>query len=518
MTLSQSRQIARNASVVAVATLASRILGFIRDAVVAATLGAGLPADAFFVAFRVPNVLRRLFAEGSMTMSFIPVFQRLRTDQGEAAAFVMARSTLLWLLVVVGCVTVLAEAFAGPLTELIAPGFARNPGQLETATALLRVCFPYILLISGVGLCMGILNSLGHFLAPALSPVVLNLCLIAAALLGWALGLDVAWCLAWGVLAGGLCQFLSQLPALRARGFSWRGERSWRHPGVSRMGRLMLPTVFGAAVYQINTLLGTLLASFLAVGSISYLYYADRLVEFPLGVFGLAVSTAALPNLSALAATGKHEEFRDTLSSTLRLTLFVSLPAMAGLMALARPIVLLLFGRGRFDAAAVDATAQAVMAFALGLPFAALARPLASAFYARENTRTPVTVAFFCMLVNVGLGAALMQVLAHVGLALAVSASSAVNFAALALVMRRETGRLLPLKSLGPMAGLSALVFGGAFATAGTAWLWLALIPVWAGLYVLAGRLLGMEEARLLLHMLWGRVQRARNSGNETRT
>jgi putative peptidoglycan lipid II flippase len=380
MTLSQSRQIAKNASVVAVATLASRIRGFVRDAVVAATLGAGLPADAFFVAFRVPNVLRRLFAEGSMTMSFIPVFQRLRSEKGEPAAFVMARSTLLWLLAVVGAVTLLAEAFAGPLTALIAPGFARNPGQLETAAALLRVCFPYILLISAVGLCMGILNSLGHFLTPALSPVVLNVCLIIAALTGWRFGWNVAWCLSWGVLAGGLCQFLSQLPALRAKGFSWRGERSWRHPGVARMGRLMLPTVFGAAVYQINTLLGTLLASFLAAGSISYLYYADRLVEFPLGVFGLAVSTAALPSLSALAATGKTEEFRGTLSSTLRLTLFVSLPAMAGLMALARPIVLLLFGRGRFDAAAVVATAQAVMAFALGLPFAALARPLASAW------------------------------------------------------------------------------------------------------------------------------------------
>lgn len=509
MTQSADRQIAKNASVVAAATLLSRILGFIRDAVVAATLGAGLGADAFFVAFRVPNVLRRLFAEGSMTMSFIPVFQRRKAELGQETAFVMARSTLLWLVAVVGAVVVLGEVFAGPLTRIIAPGFGNNPGQLEMATNLLRICFPYILLISGVGLCMGVLNSLGHFTAPALSPVVLNVALIAAALLGWRLGLDVAHCLAWGVLAGGALQWLSQLPALRARGFTWRGERSWRDPGVKRMGRLMLPTVVGAAVYQLNILLGTLLASFLPVGSISYLYYADRLVEFPLGVFGLAVSTAALPSLSALAATGKDREFGSVLSSTMRLTLFISLPAMAGLIALAEPIVGLLFGRGRFDPQDVAATSMALRAFALGLPFAALARPLASAFYARENTRTPVLVAAVCMVVNVGLGALLMRFLAHVGLALAVSASSAVNFAALAWIMRGHVGNLLPWPTLARMLGLSALVFLGALATAGApVWVWLGGIPFWIALYVLGGRLLGMDEARLFTGMLRSRLPR----------
>lgn len=510
MSSSESRQIARNASVVAVATLLSRVLGFIRDAVVAAALGAGPAADAFFVAFRVPNMLRRLFAEGSMTMSFIPVFSRVRAEQGESAAFVMARSTLLWLLAVVGGLTVLAEIFAHPLVLAIAPGFSATPGQIEATTHLLRICFPYILLISGVGLCMGILNSLGHFLAPALSPVVLNVCLILAALLGWGLHWDVARTLAWGVLAGGACQWLSQLPALRRKGFSWRGARSWADAGVRRMGGLMLPTVFGAAVYQINTLLVTLLASFLPAGSISYLYYADRLVEFPLGVFGLAVSTAALPSLSALAAARKDQEFGVALRSTLGLTLFISLPAMAGLMALSEPIIRLLFGRGRFDPQAVQATAQALVAFAAGLPFTALARPLVSAFYARENTRTPVLVAAGCVVVNVGLGALLMRFFAHVGLAAAVAAASAANYLALSVLMRREAGAVLPLGAALRMLGLSALVFAGARLTAHSHWLWLALIPVWAGLYVGAGLVLGMDEARLFADMVRGRLARTR--------
>ena len=509
--MEQSRKIARHASVVALATLVSRGLGFLRDATVAFALGAGPLADAFFVAFRIPNVLRRLFAEGSMTMSFIPVFSRLRSEQGQATAFAMARSAMLWLLAVVGGITLLGEICAWPIVAAIAPGFSDDPERFAFTVGLVRICFPYILCISAVALCMGILNSLEHFLAPALSPIWLNVTLILAALVGHFSGLDVAVCLSVGVLAGGVVKWLTQQKHLKRLGFSWRGERSWSHPGVRRMGLLMLPTLFGAAVYQINTLVVTLLASFLPAGSISALFYADRLVEFPLGVFGLAVSTAALPSLSRLWAEGRQEDFSGALCSSMSLTLFIALPSMAGFLALAEPMVSLLFGRGRFGPEAVAATSSALLAFSAGLPFTALARPLVGGFYARENTRTPVLVATACLVVNLSLGALLMRPLGHAGLALAVSASSAANFLILHWLMRRELSSYrLPRGTILRIAGLSALVWAGAWASARLGLLWLPAIPVLAAAYVLAGRALGLEEARLFWDMVKSRLLRSR--------
>lgn len=493
--------------VVAGATLISRVLGFVRDMIVAFTLGAGFMADAFFVAFRIPNLLRRLFGEGSLTMAFIPVFTRVRAEQGEAAAQAMARSALVWLVTILTALTVVVELAAGGVVWVIAPGFIDDPALFDTTTLLLRICFPYIVLISAVALCMGILNAGGHFLAPALAPVLLNAALITAALTGYALGVPVAVCMAWGVLAGGLLQWLLQQPFLRNQGFSWRGAWSWRDPGVRRMAWLMLPTVFGAAVYQLNILLGTLLASFLPEGSVSYLYYADRLVQFPLGVFGIAVSTAALPGLAGLAAAGEDREFRSTLRSALGLTLFIALPAMAGLMALAEPIIGLLFGRGAFSQEAVGATASALVAYGAGLPFIAASRPLVSAFYAREDTATPVRVAVVSLVINVALGAALMLPLAHLGLALAVSVSSMVNAAVLAVLLaRREGGSLLP-RSLPVCVLLSAGVLAGAWATRGSDWLWLAMIPVWMAAYIGAARVLRVRPAVVLLEMLGSRLR-----------
>ncbi|HKI80836.1 MAG TPA: murein biosynthesis integral membrane protein MurJ, partial [Pseudodesulfovibrio sp.] len=340
------RRIARNAAVVAGATLVSRILGFVRDIIVAFALGAGLFADAFFVAFRIPNLLRRLFGEGSLTMAFIPIYSRLMEEEGEEAARAMARSAAAWLAAVLIGITVIVELLAQPLTMAIAPGFLDNHAQFAVTVDLVRICFPYVVLICGVALCMGILNSRNHFLAPALAPVALNVSLIGSALFGYFAGYNVAYCMAYGVLVGGAAQWLLQQPFLVRTGFSWHGPWSWRNKGVARMGMLMLPTVFGAAVYQLNILLGTLLASFLPVGSVSYLYYADRLVQFPLGVFGIAISTAALPSLSRLAAKGEMAEYDEALSASLGLTLFISLPAAAGLIGLAGPVIGLLFERG----------------------------------------------------------------------------------------------------------------------------------------------------------------------------
>ncbi|MBG0791577.1 MAG: murein biosynthesis integral membrane protein MurJ [Desulfovibrionaceae bacterium] len=503
------KAIARNAAVVAGATLVSRILGFVRDIIVAFALGAGLFADAFFVAFRIPNLLRRLFGEGSLTMAFIPVYSRVLEEEGEEAARSMARSAMAWLAAVLVGITVVVEILARPLTMAIAPGFLGNAEQFAVTVDLVRICFPYVIFICSVALCMGILNARNHFLAPALAPVALNVALIGSALFGYFFGYNVAYCMAWGVLVGGAAQWLLQQPFLARTGFSWRGSWSWRNKGVARMGLLMLPTVFGAAVYQINILLGTLLASFLPTGSVSYLYYADRLVQFPLGVFGIAVSTAALPSLSRLAARGEAEEFDNALSASLGLTLFIALPAAAGLIGLAHPVIALLFERGAFTATDVTATARALVAYSVGLPFIALARPLVAAFYALEDTRTPVKIAVACLVANVGLGVWLMQSMAHVGLAVAVSVSSMLNFGLLHVLLTRRRGtRLMPPGTVLRTGLLSILIGWGAFATATWHPWWLLLIPVWAVVYVLLALVLRVGEARLFLDVFRARARR----------
>ena len=506
-----SREIARNAAVVGGATLLSRILGFLRDLVVAFALGAGLGSDAFFVAFRVPNLLRRLFGEGSLTMAFIPVFSRMRAESGNREAFSLARSVQVWLVLILGVLVALGVLLAPWMTRLIAPGFIGDSVLFELTVRLVRICFPYILFISSVALCMGILNGMGHFLTPALAPCVLNVTLIVAALAGYWSGGDVAVAMSWGVLVGGVLQWVAQQWALRSRGFSWHGPWAWKHQGVQRVGRLMLPTVFGAAVYQINILLSTLLASFLPVGSVSYLYYADRLVQFPLGIFGIAVGTAALPSLARLAADKAMDDFRQALDSALGLTVFIAFPSSAGLIALAGPIIQLLFERGAFAADAAASTSAALVAYGAGLPAIALVRPLVSAFYALEDTKTPVKIAFVCMVVNVGLGYALMQNMAHVGLALAVSISGWLNAGLLLFFLFRQIGNFCArtVFTLTVSFGLSLCIGLGAWMS--TAWgmvLALGLIPAWVAGYLVLGSVLRMSEARMLLGAMHRRMGR----------
>ncbi|WP_097011952.1 murein biosynthesis integral membrane protein MurJ [Pseudodesulfovibrio profundus] len=506
--------IAKRAAVVAGATLLSRLLGFVRDVIVAFTLGAGLFADAFFVAFRIPNLLRRLFGEGSLTMAFIPVFSRIREEEGDEAAQEMARSAMVWLGVILGGITLLVMWLARPLTMVIAPGFIDNPELFDATVEIVRICFPYAILICSVALCMGILNARDHFLAPALAPIILNVALIGAALFGYYFGYNVAYSMAYGVLIGGLGQWMLQQPFLKATGFSWRGVWSWKNKGVIRMGLLMLPTVFGAAVYQVNILLSTLLASFLPVGSVSYLFYADRLMQFPLGVFGIAVSTAALPSLSKLAAKGEMGAFDGALRSTLGLTMFIAVPSAAGLIALADPIVALLFERGAFSPEAVVATGSALVAYSIGLPFIALSRPLVAGFYALEDTKTPVRIAVVCLVVNVGAGALLMQSIGHVGLALAVSLSSMLNWLLLyVLLMRRRKSQLIALGSAVKVVAVSGCVGVGAwYSVAWHPW-WVACIPAWVAFYLLAAHKLRMPEATMVVDLIRARMRRKRSEG-----
>ncbi len=492
------------------ATLLSRILGFIRDVIIAFTLGAGPLGDAFFVAFRIPNLLRRLFAEGSLTMAFVPVFARTRQEEGLEQAFTLARSTGTWLLIILGVISLLFLLAARPLTYLIAPGLSEQVQTFEITVTLVRICFPYIVFISLVALCMGILNSMNHFLAPALAPCILNIFLISAALSAAGAGTSVPYALAWGVLAAGIGQFLLQIPFLRRLGFTWRGPGPLKNPAVLKVGRLMLPTIVGAAVYQFNIVLNTILASFLAQGSISYLYYADRLVQFPLGIFGIAISTAALPGLSGLSAQGRIRDFIETLKDTFNLTLYISLPAMAGLMGLALPLVKALFGRGAFDPQAVQGTVLALLGYAAGLPAFCAIRSLVSAFYALEDTRTPVKIAALCLLLNLCLGLLLMQPLAHAGLALAVSVSSWANIILLGLSLKHKIGNWFKWESgIVWMLVFSLVIGGGSYLSAGWGWPALLLIPVWTGLYYLATQACNLREARMIARLINSRLSKA---------
>ncbi len=493
----------KNTSTIALATFLSRILGFVRDIVVAYALGTGPFADAFFVAFRLPNLMRRLFAEGSLTMAFVPVFKEIKHREGRERAFCFARSTFVWLLIILSCLTAMVIIGAPVVTFLIAPGFKKDPSTFAFAVYLVRVCFPYVIFISSVALCMGILNSLGHFAAPAYAPCVLNIVLITCALLAVKQGWNVAGALAWGVLVAGLLQFLLQQVPLKKKGFSWRGKVSLKDKGVRLLLTLMIPTVFGAAVYQIGIIINTILASFLPEGAISYLYYADRLVQFPLGVFGVAVSVAALPDLSSLATKGDMEEFKHTLNAGLSLILFVSLPATAGLIGLAHPIIKTLFFRGAFTETSVMSTSLALIGYAVGLPAFSCVRTLVSSFYALKDTKSPVVVATICLVVNVILGISLMKFFSFFGLALAVSLSSFLNIFLLCIFLRKKIGPwFVRDKKYIIMPLLSLIILIGGMYFPGSDILRFALIPVWAVFYLVFSYILGVEEAHLMLKIL----------------
>ena len=496
--------VARNAAVMGAATLVSRVLGFVRDAVLAFALGAGPLADAFLVAFRLPNLLRRLFGEGSLSMAFVSVFCATRSRQGDERAFALMRSMFFWVALVTGVLCTAGVLGAPVLTALMAPGFVRDAELFRTATVMVRICFPYAFFICLVALCMGVLNGMGRFAAPALAPCVLNVVLIAAALLAYAGGYDVAMTLAWAVPVAGAAQLAFMLPWLGRSGVRMTGP--WRAADrlAVKVGRLLGPSVMGAAVYQLTIVLGTLLASFLPAGSIACLYYADRLVQFPLGVFGVAVGTAALPSLARLHGPGMEQAFGGTLSASLRLSLFVSLPAAAGLLALAQPLVTLLFGRSAFDAAAVRDTVAALAAYAPGIPAIALVRPLVAAFYAADNTRTPVVIAVAALGVYAGTALLLMPFAGHVALAAAGSVSAWFN-AVLLYTSLLRSGVLLRdilrpaavylLLSAVMLAAVhtGALYFSSSFAAVAV------LVPAAVVFYAAAALLLRSGEALLLL-------------------
>ena len=424
------------------ATLASRILGYVRDMVIAYYFGTAAAADAFFVAFRIPNLLRRLFAEGSLTVAFIPIFSEYLQQESKKDALEFANAVFTFLSIVLVLLCCLGITFAPFIVKVMAWGFIDEKNKFDLTVLLTRIMFPYIFFISLVALCMGILNALKHFAAPALAPVLLNLSIIASAVFAMPYLSQPVLSLAFGVIAGGFLQLALQIPFLRQKGIVLKLNFNFSHPGLMRLLKLVAPAVFGAAVYQLNIMIITLLASFLPAGSVSYLYYSDRIFQFPLALFGIALATASLPTMSDHVANNNIDDLKETLSYALRTVLFITIPAMVGLVVLRIPLVQLLFQRGVFTVAASYSTAQALFCFSVGLWAVAGVRVVVNVFYALQDIWTPVKVALVSIVCNLVLCLILMKPMQHAGLALAVSLSSMINLFILLAILRIRLGRL----------------------------------------------------------------------------
>jgi putative peptidoglycan lipid II flippase len=453
------------AGVVGMATLLSRILGYVRDMVMASFFGAGLASDAFIAAFRIPNLLRRLFGEGSLSIAFVPVFTECLSHQGKAEAERLAASALRLVAIVLVLVSIAGIVLAPAIVHLLAYGFTSEPEKYTLCIHLTRIMMPYILFVGLVAMCMGILNVLGHFAAPALAFTMLNIAMIGTVVL-------FAWLspsqnirvvgLALGVLIGGVLQLGLQVPFLIKNGIRfWRSVTIW-HPAMKQVLILMGPAVFGAAVYQINSLVICLLGSLLPQGSITYLYYADRLVQFPLGMFAIAMATAVLPTLSRQAAEGHWDALRGTFSHAIRLILFITLPSMAGLIILREPIVAMLFQHGAFDEQTTRLTAGALLYYGVGLWAFSAVRILIYTFYALKDTRTPVIMAIIAIGANIILGALLMGPMKHNGLALSLSLASMLHLILLSVALRKKMGALGLRRIVRSVAtsGISTMLMG----------------------------------------------------------
>lgn len=438
--MSEKKHIARAAGVLGGATILSRIMGMVRDMVVSRLFGAGFATDAFFAAFQIPNMLRRFFAEGALTSAFVPTFSAVYTHQGEQEARDLANTCFTLLTIVMALVTIAGILLSPQIVRLMFPGFSIEPSKLELTILLNRLMFPYIFFVSLVALCMGILNTLRHFFTPAISTVFLNVAMILCAALLHTFFTVPILSLAVGVLVGGVLQLLLQLPVLWRKGFPLRLRFNFNHPAVRRIALLMVPSVFGVGVYYLNLTVGNILASLLPQGSVSYLYYAQRLFEFPQGVITVSVAQAVLPSMSRQAAAGEIEALKDSLRFGLQLLLFITIPAMAGLVVCATPIFSLLFMGGEFDFAKAEQCGRALVQYSFGLSCVAMVRVLAPAFYALKDTRTPVIAAFIALIVNLLCSLLLMRTMQHAGLALASSISAAANMLVLFFLLRRRIG------------------------------------------------------------------------------
>ncbi|MCD6569736.1 MAG: murein biosynthesis integral membrane protein MurJ [Deltaproteobacteria bacterium] len=430
----------KNIATVASLTATSRVLGFIRDVVIAWLLGAGPIADAFFVAFRIPNMLRRLVAEGATNVAFVPVFNETLEKEGLKRALSMARSVITLMLLVLGIIVVIGEFIAPLIVGIIAPGFLNTP-TFDVALHLTRIMFPYILLVSIVALFAGMLNSLGHFAAPAAAPVILNLFMIASPVIFYKhipFFKSPADAIAWGVITGGLFQIVLQIHPLKRLKVSIKLSLQFEDPRIIQIAKLMGIAALAASVYQINVLIGTLLASFLPRGSVSFLYYANRLIELPLGIFAFAVGNVMLPAMSQASAKMNMSEMSSLTGRSINAILLFTIPASIGIFVLAEPLITLLFVRGNFSFQHALSTAQALRMYAIGLWAIGASRILIQAFYAMQQARTAVRVAWATLGLNIVFCLILMPSMEHSGIALASSISVIIQLVILLFLLSKK--------------------------------------------------------------------------------
>lgn len=469
--MSTHKSLAKSAGIIGLGILLSRILGFLRDIVIAFVFGTLVPAQAFVVAFRIPNLLRDLVAEGAANAAFVPILSEYATKKTRKEFWELAEVVLNSMIIVLLGISLLGILFAPVIVRAIAPGFVKDPEKLQLTIQLTQFMFPYIFFIGLTAYATGVLNSLKHFTTPAFSQPLWNVALILSALfLCPKLKVPVMG-LAIGVLVGGILQLSVQVLPLLNSGLSLPKLNRFKHPASSDIGRLLLPRVFGASIYQINIFVDTMLASLSRIvgeGAVAALYYSNRLWQFPLAIFGTAWAQAMLPTLSEHAAEEDINKFKDTLSFSLRSVFFITIPAAIGLLILSTPIVQVLFERGSFDRYSTQITSVALFYYSLGLFAYAGVKILVSAFYSLKDTKTPVKIALAVLILNIILNIVLMYPLKVGGLALATSISSAVNFILLFYLLR---------KKIGPLGGFKILKSFGRITLAGVV---MGLILIWA--------------------------------------
>ena len=432
----------RSTGIVVVSTLLSRVLGFLRDMLTAKYFGASGNLDGFFVAFRIPNLFRRLVAEGALTVSFIPIYMEYRLNYGDDEARLLAQKTLSILLVILGVIVSLGIVFSPEIVRIIAYGFS-SPEKIELTVALNRLMFPYLVMVSIVAFAMGVLNSHDRFFAPAFSPVLLNVGFIFGIISLSAFFDEPLYGLAVGVLIGGVLQVLLQIPYMIKAGFRIKFSLDFNHPGIRKIFSLVIPTLFGFAIYQINILMSTLLASFLPDGSISYLYYSDRLTEMVLGIFIVSMGSVLLPAMSRISAAENIDGLKNLYTKSISAALFLAVPAGVALMTAGIPIVSVLFMRDKFSAHHAIMTERALFYSSMGVASVALLRITTPAFYSLKDTRIPVLTAFVSFIINIILGYILMKThMAHAGLSLAGTVSVSIQVILLMLLLRKKIGKL----------------------------------------------------------------------------
>jgi putative peptidoglycan lipid II flippase len=522
------RRLARSAGLISIATMASRVLGLVRDQVMAYLFGAGNAVDAYNVAFRIPNLVRDLFAEGAMSAAFVPTFTRYLARDGRAAAWRLGNNVVNALVLATAVLVALGFALTEPLVTLFAEDYSRVPGKLELTMLLTRIMLPFLTLVAVAAAVMGMLNSLNRFFVPALSPAMFNVgsivCVLLLAPVLPQVGLPPIAAMAIGALVGGFGQLLIQWPPLRQEGFRYRPVLDLRDPGLRQVLMLMGPGTLGLAATQINVFVNTVLATGEGTGAVSWLNYAFRLMYLPIGIFGASIATAAIPAVARHAAADDLRGMRREVANGLAMMLLLNLPATVGLMVLARPIVSMLFERGAFTARDTDATAAALMCYAVGLAGYSAVKIASPTFYALHESRTPVAVSSGSVLFNVGLNLLLVRYFGYLGLAAGTSITALLNASVLLVLLRRRLGGLegRRLASVGARASIAAGVMGAA------AWFaereLVALMPgrsldvqlaqvigaiaVALVALVAAARLLGLTEFQDAATAIWRRLRR----------